>query len=135
MIKNIVICSDGTGNTFSKHVSNITRLIKSVELDKPDQQVVFYDQGIGTNPELVKEVEAYQNEPGKSRKGLTILPPPQNKFLEPLTRMRGLLFGYGLRDNVREMYKALAENYNGEKDQIFPLALVEVLLPSVYLQG
>jgi uncharacterized protein (DUF2235 family) len=119
MIKNIVLCSDGTGNTFSKHVSNVTRLIKSVELDQPDEQIVFYDQGIGTNPKLVNEVEAFQKEPGTDRKGLTILPAPQNKFPEPLTRIRGLLSGYGLRENVKEMYKALAENYNGEKDQIF----------------
>lgn len=118
--KNIVICSDGTGNTFSKHVSNITRLIKSLDLSEPLTQIVFYDQGIGSNPSLVKDVKAYKAEKGQCRKGLKILPKPKilkTCLLRPFTRFAGLALGYGLRDNVKEMYKALAGCYDGEKDE------------------
>lgn len=123
MPKNIVICSDGTGNTWTKQVSNITRLIQSVELSDRCAQMVFYDQGLGTNSKLVEKVKAYKCEPGKNREGLGILDVPK-KFmsisgLSLVARGFGLAFGYGLRDNVKEMYEALAKNYDGEKDQIF----------------
>ncbi|MGZ8874734.1 MAG: DUF2235 domain-containing protein [Halobacteriota archaeon] len=119
MAKNIIICSDGTGNTFSKHVSSITRLVKSVELGNPLKQLVFYDQGLGTNPKLVKEIKAYKNEHGKNRAALEILPPPQIRLLRPFTHVLGLGFGYGLKNNVKEMYQALAKHYDPEKDRIF----------------
>ena len=48
MGKNIVICSDGTGNTFEDRITNVTRLVQHLDLDHPDQQVVCYDQGVGT---------------------------------------------------------------------------------------
>ena len=41
--KNIVLCSDGTGNTFDKSVSNVTRLVKLLALNDSEQQVVVYD--------------------------------------------------------------------------------------------
>jgi uncharacterized protein (DUF2235 family) len=119
MARKIVICSDGTGNTFSKRVSNITRLIKSLDLSDPLTQAVFYDQGIGTNPSLVKAVKAYKAEAGKNREGLQILPAPKTLklfVLRPFTRFAGLALGYGLRDNVKEMYKALAKCYDREED-------------------
>lgn len=121
MAKKIVICSDGTGNSFSKQVSNITHLIKSLELSDPNSQVVFYDQGLGTNPNLVEKVKEYKSEPGNNRDGLTILPPPKTVksfVLRPFFQFAGLLFGYGLRENIKEMYKALAENYDSS-DLVF----------------
>ena len=35
MAKNIIICSDGTGNTFESPVTNVTHLIKYLALDRP----------------------------------------------------------------------------------------------------
>ena len=60
MGKNIVICSDGTGNTFDKSVSNVTRLIKLLALECHKKQVVVYDQGIGTNEKRLSAVESYR---------------------------------------------------------------------------
>lgn len=120
MSKNIVICSDGTGNTFSEHVSNITHLIQLIELGDPARQLVFYDQGLGTNPKLVARVKAYQHERHRKRDGLKLLREPGYgvRLSGFVGRLAGLTIGYGLRENVKEMYEALAENYE-EGDRIF----------------
>ena len=34
MPKNIVICSDGTGNSWGEQVSNVTRLVQSIALSQ-----------------------------------------------------------------------------------------------------
>ena len=46
MARKIVVCSDGTGNSWSTQVSNVTHLIKCLDLGNSEEQVVFYDQGI-----------------------------------------------------------------------------------------
>ena len=49
MARNIVICSDGTGNSFRRHESNVARLVQHLALADHAAQVVVYDQGIGTD--------------------------------------------------------------------------------------
>jgi uncharacterized protein (DUF2235 family) len=112
MAQKIVICSDGTGNSFSEQVSNVTRLVKLLDLTRPKEQAVFYDQGIGTDPALVDAVQLYKNQRASERCALTVLDPPL-KFppLRAAARLIGLGFGYGLKRNVRELYKALADAY------------------------
>lgn len=51
MSKNLVVCLDGTGNEFSDRNSNIVKLCQILKRD-PAKQVVYYNPGIGTNPEL-----------------------------------------------------------------------------------
>jgi uncharacterized protein (DUF2235 family) len=112
MPKNIVICSDGTGNSFSRQVSNVTRFVKRLDLSNPTEQVVFYDQGIGTDPALADAVERYQKKRPHERRALTVLDPPL-EFL-PLqwpAKWLGLAIGLGLRSNVKQLYKALADAY------------------------
>jgi uncharacterized protein (DUF2235 family) len=49
MPKNIVILSDGTGQEGGKgHDTNVYKLFRMLE-DRTDRQIVFYDQGLGTN--------------------------------------------------------------------------------------
>src|SRR5689334_18028969 len=107
MPKNIVICSDGTGNSFSEQRSSISLLIRLLEVGEPQAQHVFYDQGLGTNPKRVKKATAYKLQLNGNGNGLTILPPPQKRLWLPgaFGRWAGLAFGYGLRENVKEMYK------------------------------
>jgi uncharacterized protein (DUF2235 family) len=119
MPRNLVICSDGTGNTFDQHVSNVSRLVHAVELADRDDQLVFYDQGIGTNPSLVKDVKTFKCEAGKSRAGLEILDGPKVSLARPLATLAGLSVGYGLYANLREMYQALATHYRAESDLLF----------------
>ena len=112
MARKIVICSDGTGNSFGKQVSNVTRLVKRLDLSRPNEQVVFYDQGIGTDPAQVEVVKRYQDKRLHERRGLTVLDPPL-EFL-PLqwpAKWLGLAIGVGLKSNVKQLYKALADAY------------------------
>ena len=125
MSKTIVLCSDGTGNTFSERATNVSTLIRSIDLrcsPAPDRlQVAFYDQGVGTNPGLVADAKAYC----KSRpeaETLSVLPEPQIDWWMPgpLARLRGLVDGYGLDQNVKELVRALADHHeDGDSVYLF----------------
>jgi len=48
--KSIVLFSDGTGNSAgSPHKSNVWRLYKSLDIHSSNEQVTFYDDGVGTS--------------------------------------------------------------------------------------
>src|SRR4051812_7400838 len=50
MPKNIVLFSDGTGNSSAKlFKTNVWRLYEATDLRRPDQ-VAYYDDGVGTSP-------------------------------------------------------------------------------------
>ena len=117
MRRNLVVCSDGTGNTFEQHVSNVSLLVRSAVLSDRDAQLVFYDQGIGTNPALVRRIKEFKA--GARRNGLEILDPPKVSLGRPLATVIGLAAGYGLHANLREMYQALARNYDPQQDRLF----------------
>lgn len=117
MKRNIIICSDGTGNTFDKSVSNVTRLIRLLALDNPERQIVFYDQGIGTNAKRLKAVESYRASI-QGEKSLFTLPGPREwQFRAGIPALAlGLLGGYGLKANVREMYYTLSQRCGPDDD-------------------
>lgn len=48
MAKNIVICSDGTGNEVEENLSNVLKLYRVLDKGKRNGQIVFYDPGLGT---------------------------------------------------------------------------------------
>lgn len=50
MSRNLVICCDGTNNSFDKAQTNVLRLTRSLVQD-PQHQLVYYDPGVGTLPE------------------------------------------------------------------------------------
>lgn len=94
MAKNIIICSDGTGNTAIKgRGTNVFKMFESVDLNShrfhPERtpQVAIYDDGVGT----------------ESFKPLKIL---------------GGAAGYGMSRNVRQLYKELCRIYD-PGDRIF----------------
>ena len=89
MSKNIVICSDGTGNTAMKgRGTNVFKLYEAVDihLDEP-RQVTLYDDGVGT------------------------------QSFNPLKLLSGAI-GLGLNKNVIQLYTELAHLYN-PGDRIF----------------
>ncbi|MEK6709903.1 MAG: DUF2235 domain-containing protein [Nitrospinota bacterium] len=96
MPKNIVICSDGTGNTTIKgRGTNVFKLYEAVDTEghktnlTHTPQIAIYDDGVGTE-------------------GL--------KFLKLL----GGAFGWGLGRNVRQLYAALVRVYEpGDKIFLF----------------
>lgn len=85
--KNIVLCSDGTGNTAVKaRGTNVFKLYEAVDIQghKYDQtltpQIAFYDDGVGTSQ------------------------------LAPV-KLIGGAFGYGFRKNVKDLYMELIHVY------------------------
>jgi uncharacterized protein (DUF2235 family) len=93
-MKNIVICSDGTGNVDVKgRGTNVFKTFEAVDLTghrtDPDlsAQIAFYDDGVGT------------------------------ETLKPLKIFSGMT-GFGLSRNVRQLYKELARVYD-PGDRIF----------------
>ena len=94
MPKNIILCSDGTGNTGIKgRGTNVFKLFEAIDLTehrtdpKLDTQLAFYDDGVGS-------------------KG------------NPLVRWIGGAAGYGLKRNVKELYRELSRVYD-PGDRVF----------------
>lgn len=95
--RNLVICCDGTDNEFGETNTNVVRLL-SLALKKDDQQVVFYEPGLGTFP---------------AAGAIT----PLQKWL---TKKMGSAFGYGLERNMAVCYEFLVENYRpGDRIYLF----------------
>lgn len=96
MPKNIVICCDGTGNEVGANLSNVLKLFRIVE--KNDEQVVFYDPGVGT---------LSSSDPWSQLKAKWYL-------------VLGLVTGYGLDANVLDAYLFLVDRYEpGDKVFLF----------------
>ena len=82
MPKNIIVCSDGTGNSGGKgNGTNVWRVFEAVNRASTNpRQVAFYDDGVGT------------------------------ESFKPL-KIAGGAFGYGLARNVRQLYKEICRIY------------------------
>jgi uncharacterized protein (DUF2235 family) len=81
MPKNIILLSDGTGNSSAKvFKTNVWRLFQILDLRDPSRQIAFYDDGVGTS----------------SFKLFAIL---------------GGVFGFGLKRNVIAIYSFCCRNY------------------------
>jgi uncharacterized protein (DUF2235 family) len=87
MHKNIVILSDGTGNSAAKPFkTNVWRLYQALDIAEPDdeklnQQIVYYDGGVGT------------------------------ENFKPLAALGGAL-GLGVWANVKDLYTYVCRNYD-----------------------
>jgi uncharacterized protein (DUF2235 family) len=96
MPKNIIICSDGTGNTAIKgRGTNVFKMFEAIDLNGHrtdptlDPQIAFYDDGVGTE---------------------TFLP----------LKLLGGAFGFGLAKNVRNLYMDLVRIYDpGDRIYLF----------------
>jgi uncharacterized protein (DUF2235 family) len=98
MPKNIVLLLDGTSNEIKTNRSNISRLYGVLE--KSEDQLVYYDPGVGTsNPDYgsVGRRMFFQFFSEKSQ-----------KFWEMMT-------GFGVDRNVLDAYRFLLENYDNGK--------------------
>ena len=115
MRKNIVLFSDGTGNSSGKlFKTNVWRTYQAVDVADPEQlgethQVAFYDDGVGTS----------------SFKPLAVL---------------GGAAGLGLARNVRDIYAFLCRNYQpGDKIYAFGFSrgafTIRVLIDFILTQG
>ncbi len=81
MPKNIIVLSDGTGNSAAKfNKTNVWRTYEALDLSDPKEQIAYYDDGVGTSA------------------------------LRPVALVTGAI-GIGLSRNVRELYAYLCRNY------------------------
>jgi Uncharacterized alpha/beta hydrolase domain (DUF2235) len=89
MPKNIILLSDGTGNSNIKNRgTNVYKLYEAIDFNaKNYEQVAFYDDGVGTQE------------------------------FKPL-KILGGAFGWGLSRNIRHLYKELVQVYE-PKDRIY----------------
>lgn len=94
MAKRIVICLDGTSNEPEKGKTNVARLFDMLFVS--DTQLVYYDPGVGT-----MGARSATSRLGKS-----------------LSRVGGLAFGHGVKENVAEAYRFLMLNYE-KGDRVF----------------
>lgn len=116
MAKSIVICSDGTGNSSGKGVSNVYRLVGLLALDNPTRQLVVYDQGIGTPCKGLREAKTLARSP--EGKALRVLPGPLLGPVSFLLRPLESTVGIGLYRNVKQLYRALVDHYD-EGDTVY----------------
>jgi uncharacterized protein (DUF2235 family) len=119
--KNIVIGSDGTGSTFDSRITNVTQLVNHLAVDDHDRQMVVYDQGVGATALRKNLIDRY-GERSEDQVALRILPAPVASRFPPkawLERGLGLLFGYGLKENIRQIYQELSKLYEGPDDSVF----------------
>jgi uncharacterized protein (DUF2235 family) len=87
MPKNIIVLSDGTGNSSAKFLkTNVWRTYEALDLSNPKKQIASYDDGVG------------------------------NSSIKPLELLGGAI-GLGLSRNVRELYAYVCRNYeDGDSD-------------------
>jgi uncharacterized protein (DUF2235 family) len=96
MARNLVLCLDGTSNEPEHGATNVTRIYQIAQKD--DRQLVYYDPGVGTMG---------------ARGAVT----PLGKAL---TRTAGMVAGYGIKDNIEEVYTWLSRNYDaGDRIYVF----------------
>ena len=95
--KNIVVCSDGTGNDYTYVPSNVRRLFAWIEQRGPGQ-VATYHPGIGTHP----------------------LPEGRTRLGRRIRHVRELCFGAGAIANVMNLYTFLMREYRpGDRIYLF----------------
>ncbi|WP_088318824.1 DUF2235 domain-containing protein [Kineosporia sp. R_H_3] len=116
MARTLVVCSDGTGNSLHRRASNVSALIGLLALDR-ERQIVIYDQGIGTGADPAGAVDRLQT--AAARDALLVQgAAPGTGFRAGWDRLRGQATGHGLKENVGQLYLALAEQY-APGDRVF----------------
>lgn len=98
MSKNIVICFDGTGNSFDNinEDSNVAKLYSCLTID--ERQIGYYHPGVGTMGS----------------------PKERSSVGREWSRIKGLAFGAGLLDNVGDAYRYLMDTYvDGDRIYLF----------------
>ena len=101
--RQIVLCCDGTNNnlTGGENDTNVVRLCQLLRTHGDEQQLVFYDPGVGNPGELP---------------GATVWD-SINRYGE---RLAGLAFGRGVYENMAECYQFLMSSYQpGDELYVF----------------
>ncbi|KAG8939817.1 hypothetical protein FRC04_005965, partial [Tulasnella sp. 424] len=46
--RTLILCFDGTADSFDDDTTNVVRLFAALEKERPDRQLCYYQPGIGT---------------------------------------------------------------------------------------
>jgi uncharacterized protein (DUF2235 family) len=95
MPRNIVVCCDGTANEFARNNTNVVKLYYTLD-QEPARQLTYYHPGLGTM------------EPAGA---LTT-------FTRKATKLLGMAIGYGLSNDIRDVYVFLMNHYE-RNDRVF----------------
>ncbi|CAE6479853.1 unnamed protein product [Rhizoctonia solani] len=95
--RTLVLCFDGTGDQYDQDNSNIVQFIHLLHKDNPDNQMVYYQAGIGTT---------------------------SKHFITPigvaLSKAADMALAHGLQSHVTDGYEFLMQNYReGDKICLF----------------
>jgi uncharacterized protein (DUF2235 family) len=114
--RNLVVCCDGTSNEIGRLLSNVLKLYRVA--DKSDQQVTFYQPGIGT----------------------IAMPDSWGRWRQAFRSAFEMGTGYGMDRDVLNAYRFLCQHYE-DGDRIFLFGFsrgaytVRVLAGMIYLIG
>jgi Uncharacterized alpha/beta hydrolase domain (DUF2235) len=99
--KQIIICCDGTNNTLTGNVhdTNVLKLYQHLSKQQRDDQVLYYDPGVGAPDALP---------------AMTVMDWVRNKF----NRLWSLASGRGIYENIGQAYAFLMKHYQ-PGDQIY----------------
>jgi uncharacterized protein (DUF2235 family) len=118
MSKRVVICCDGTGNSFENvaEESNVIKLYSSLKVNA--DQVCYYHPGVGTMG----------------------APNARGRIEKEWTKIKGLAFGSGLLPIVGDAYRFLMDNYaDGDEIYLFGFSrgayTVRVLASLIHVYG
>jgi uncharacterized protein (DUF2235 family) len=96
MLRNLIICCDGTNNSLKSPPTNVCHLSKLADIADETLQRVFYDAGVGVDAD----------------------PDMHTRIGAVFSRWSGSAFGTGLVGNVEDAYRELIEQYN-DGDRVF----------------
>jgi uncharacterized protein (DUF2235 family) len=124
--KNIVICSDGTGQSSNDpNSSNVFQLCSLLDLTDPKKQIGGYDAGVGTVRDRKMVEEMKKEKEAEAKEELMIFGDDRPSLREKVwnlpilyivNKTSGLLLGTGLQKNVMQMYEYLVKNYHDRPD-------------------
>lgn len=120
MSRNVIVCCDGTDNTFGHQNSNVVRLIQSLRRD-PTKQRLYYDPGIGTFPAST----AWN---------------PLSLVKEKIANVADRMMAWRLEQNVQEAYSYLMDYWEmGDRVFLFGFSrgayTVRVLAGMLHVMG
>ena len=93
-MKNIMICCDGTGGEYGKYNTNVVKIFELADKSKPGQQLYHYIPGVGTGGWDYEKM--------------------------PFRRVKDMLTGSGLQENINDAYKFLIRHYRrGDRIYLF----------------
>ena len=110
MSRILLLCLDGTRNEPETGSTNVVRMYDMAVKDS--EQLVYYDPGVGTMG---------------TRSATT-------DFGKKLTRLSGLVVGFGIKENVEEAYSWLMEHYRRD-DQVFVVGFSRGAFTALALVG